>query len=216
MKVPLLVSAAVFAGLLGLSAQSPQPSPSGDQKPDETVREKPGSKWRDRLPPEVLKRFADARKKALEDPQIQALRETAGKANKEFFAAMRKKMIEIDPGLADLVKDRLKEGGGPGFGKGKDNGFASLEEGERQRLMAARTVAKNDPGVQAAEQKKNAAQTPEERMTALKEYRRAMDEAILKADPSLAPVLEKIKPPKRQKPAGTPGDPAAMTDGEST
>lgn len=210
MKLSFFVCMIVLTGVAGLQAQEPQPSPAEGGKPGQMPRNKPHDR-RDQLPPEVRERFDAARKKALEDPGIQALRSNAEKANQEFFGAMRKKMLEIDPGLADVVKDKLKDKPGHGWQGGfdKEKGLDSLTEGERQRLMAARTVANNDPAVQAAEQKKNAAQNPEERMAAMKEYRKAMDEAILKADPTLAPVLEKIKPSKRGRPGPKPGAPAA-------
>ncbi len=54
--------------------------------------------------PEVRKKFDAAREKALQDPDLQQLRKDAEAANKKFFEAMRKKMVEIDPGLAAFGK----------------------------------------------------------------------------------------------------------------
>jgi hypothetical protein len=54
--------------------------------------------------------------------------------------------------------------------------------------------------VQSAEAKLKAAQTPEERAAAGKEFREAMRNAMLTADPSLADVLEQKAPPAPPKP----------------
>lgn len=173
-----------------------------------------GERFLENLPPEVRQRFEAAREKAMQDPQIKELRETADKSAMELFRAVRKKMLELDPGLADLIKKR--EEGGPGGGKGphpegggsgpNSPGMAGLTDAEREKLMAAREKAKADPTVEAADKKKDAATTPEDRKTASEEYRKAMHDAILKVDPSLAPVLEKLaaaKPPTPPAPAAS-------------
>lgn len=164
-------------------------------------------KIRDRLPPEIRDRFDAAREKALQDPKLQELRKAAADANKAFFFAMRDKMVEIDPGLAPYAKQPPGDGDrrGGSFG-GDDHGFGSLTEQERDRLKNARAAAKDDPAVQAAEKKRDSATTPEERRAATDEYRKAIGAAILKADPTLGPVLDKLKPGPASKPPGAPGD----------
>lgn len=156
-------------------------------------------KMRERLTPEQRQQFESAREKALADPEIAKLREKAESANRAFFEAMHKKMQEIDPGLEEI----LRKAGGPHFGAGPHSrwkkGFKSLNEDERQRLQAAREIALQTPSVQAAAEQRKLAKTPEERHAADKAYFDAMRTAILQADPSLQPTLDKIRPPKFQK-----------------
>ena len=62
--------------------------------------------------------------------------------------------------------------------------LAVLTPEERQKLMAAHRRAKEDPAVKAAEAT---------RETDRKSFHKAMKEAMLRADPSLAPILEKLR-----------------------
>lgn len=61
--------------------------------------------------------------------------------------------------------------------------LANLSPEERQKLQAARQKAIQDPAVQAAHDKMRQAH---------KEFRDAMNAALLKADPSIQPILNKI------------------------
>lgn len=164
-----------------------------------------------RLPPEERERFESARRKALDDPRIAELRQRAEAANREFFEAMRKKMNEIDPGLEELIKKAQRDddktprenrkGKPHSVEWGKDKkGLAALSEDERKKLTAAREIARQCTAVQAAEQRRASAKTPEERRAAAMEHARAMREAMLAADPSLGPILEKLRPEKPGKP----------------
>jgi len=212
--LPILVIAASLGAMTcGLAQTPPSPSPNPAPPPG-----KPGERMRDRkerfldnLDPAERERFLKARQQALQDPAIQELRKKADDANRELFKAVRDKMQEIDPGLAEIIKDQVKNHpeGGPGFGHGdgpgRGPGFANLSEAERDKLMAVREKAKADPAVQAAEQKKGAAQSPQERAAAGEEYRKAMRAAMLKADPSLAPLLDKLEAAKPPGPPPPPG-----------
>lgn len=167
------------------------------------------------LPPELRQRFEAAREKAMQDPALQELRKKADSAAEEFRKAMREAMMKADPGLAELLKDRMGEkppGGKDGRREGGP-GFANLSEGDRQRLMAAREKAKSDPAVQAAEAKKESAQSPEDRRAAGEEFHKAMKEAMLKADPSLGTIIEQLKPPQGKPPVG-PAMPGMPPGGE--
>ena len=62
--------------------------------------------------------------------------------------------------------------------------LAALTPEERQKLMAARRQAKKDPVVKAAEATRG---------TDRKGYHKAMKEAMLRADPSVGPILEKMR-----------------------
>ena len=176
----------------------PPPSPPGEQGP---VR-KGLARFLESLPPETRKRFVAAREKALQDPKLQELRQAAEKAKGDFLRAMREKMLEIDPGLADIVKRRAGEHKSWRGWKeeGTSSGFGNLSEDELEKFISARQKAKSDLAVQAAEKKKREANTLEERNAASENYRKAMREAMVKADPSIAALLERLAP----KPAVSP------------
>jgi hypothetical protein len=63
--------------------------------------------------------------------------------------------------------------------------WANLNEDERSRLKAAHQKAMSDPTVRAARDRLRQAR---------REFREVMRPALLKADPSLQPVLEKMRP----------------------
>jgi Spy/CpxP family protein refolding chaperone len=69
--------------------------------------------------------------------------------------------------------------------------WANLTEEERIRLRAAHQKAMADPAVQAAREKLRQAR---------REFREVMRPALLKADPSIQPILDKLRPerPDRQ------------------
>lgn len=169
-----------------------------------------------KLSPEDRKRFEEAKEKALKDPKIQELRKASEKAAGEFFDAMRVKMQEIDPGLADIIKksapdgrmgrEMTREGREGRDGRG-GRGFENLTEAEKEKLMVAREKAKDDPAVKEAKEKRDAAATPQERQEAGEAYRQVLNETILKIDPSLEPVLKKLGPP-----AGGPPPPKGAGD----
>jgi hypothetical protein len=73
--------------------------------------------------------------------------------------------------------------GAPGRGGRWQNRMANLSADEREKLKAARQKAMQDPGVQAAHEKMRQAR---------KEFMDSMRTAMLKADPSIQPVLDKI------------------------
>ena len=66
--------------------------------------------------------------------------------------------------------------------------LANLSTEERQKLQAAHQKAMQDPAVQAAHDKMREAH---------KEFRDAMRAAMLKADPSVQPILNKIPSGRR-------------------
>ena len=203
----------------------------------ESGKKKSGADWS----PEIRQRFQAARTKALEDPAIQKLQEEAKGANDEFFHAMREKMSQIDPGLAEIVKKKhAMKGGQRTKGRGgkksepsekknragarsggpdsKRNGLAALDETERKALQTAREKAQSDPAVQSALEKKQAAKTPQDREASGKEYRKAMHDAMIKADPSIEALLKKLAPqPGAQSPPRKGKNPQEMDsekDGE--
>jgi len=204
MKIRILVP--ILAACAGsLCAEPPQAAgspPPAFRPPHGPVGDRMKERFRDKmmekLPPEIRGRFEAARDKAMQDPNIQELKKKAETAGEEFRKAMREAIVKADPGLAEIVKERLKDkmkGGKPG----ERPGFANLGESDRQKLMAAREKAKEDPAVQAAENLKTEAKTPEGRHAAMEQFHQAMKAALLKADPTIGPILDQLKPPQ-----GTP------------
>ena len=63
--------------------------------------------------------------------------------------------------------------------------WANLSEDERARLKAAHQKAMADPAVRAAREKLRQAR---------REFREVLRPALLKADPSLQPILDKMRP----------------------
>ena len=179
-------------------AEPEPPRPPGGERKKERFLEG--------LSPEVRERFKKARQKALEDPKIKQLRETAEAANQELFKAVRAKMLEIDPELAWIVNKRAKEARNASEGREGNRqdrqGYSGLDEADRQKLIAAREKARLDPAVETAEQAKRDAKSPEERASAAEAYRKAMRAAILKVDPSIEPLLDKIGRPSPGGPDG--------------
>ncbi|MEI8386930.1 MAG: hypothetical protein WCG76_04975 [Verrucomicrobiota bacterium] len=210
MKIRILLPLlAVCAGTL--CAQSPQ---SGSRQNSalppgqgEQMKERFRDKMMDNLPPEIRARFEAAREKAMQDPTVQELKKKADTANGDFRKAMREAITKADPGLADILKEHMKDKMKDGK-RGEPPGFANLSESDRQKLKAAHEKAKSDPAVVAAETLKQNAKTPEERQAAMEQFHKAMKAALLNADPTLGPILDQMKPPQGP-PRGTDSKPGA-------
>ena len=191
MKYRYLALAAISI-VFGWNSGIAQPAGEGTSEPpparEQGPRHRGLAKFLESLPPETRERFVAAREKALQNPKLQELRHAAESAKTDFLKAMRDRMLEIDPGLADIVKKRASER------KRWKEDSSNLSEDERQKLTSAREKAENDAAVQAAEEK---------RREASEEYRKVLREAMIKDDPSVAPLLEKMayKPPSAPNPA---------------
>jgi len=212
----LLAITALCGSSLLATAQQPAATPSAA----DSQKQGPGE-WRkhrefiEGLPEDVRNRFKEAREEAMKDPKIQALREKAEAAGKELRDAMRDAIAAKDPELAAQLSDVLKtKEKDPSTKEKKYRPAGQIEEAiqklppvERDRLTAAREIAKQAPAVQSAEAAMKAAQTPEARRDAAKNFQKAMRDAMLTADPSLADILDKMKPAK---PDTTPTSSAEM------
>jgi hypothetical protein len=86
-----------------------------------------------------------------------------------------------------------------GKGHGKEM-LSVLNDQERSQLKAAMRQVKNDPQLVAAHEAVKEAQTKEAKTAAHQSLRQTRHDLLLKADPSLAPVLEKVKEAKHAKP----------------
>jgi len=72
---------------------------------------------------------------------------------------------------------------GKGGPRHQEERFANLSADEREKLKAARQKAMQDPVVQAAQEKRRQAD---------KEFHDALHASMLKADPSIQPILDKM------------------------
>lgn len=76
-----------------------------------------------------------------------------------------------------------QKGQGASWRGHRNERFANLSADERQKLQAAHEKAMQDPAVRAAHDKMHQAH---------REFRDAMHAAMLKADPSIQPILDKM------------------------
>ena len=212
----LLAIAALCGSPLLATAQHPAATPAAEDSPKHGPEEwKKQREWIEGLPADVRSRFKEARDEAMKDPKIQALREKAEAAGKELRDAVRDAIATKDPELATQLSEVLKKKEKAPAAKEKkfrpdaqgESAIQKLPPAERDRLAAAREIAKQAPAVQSAEAAMKAAQTPEARRDAAKNFQKAMHDAMITADPSLADILDKIKPPK---PDTMPTPPAEM------
>lgn len=210
----LLALAALCASPLLATAQQPAASPAPQKQGHGEWRKQ--REFIEGLPEDVRNDFKAAREEVMKDPKIQALKEKVEAASNELRDAMREAIATKNPELAtklgDFMKSREKEPGTKDQkqrpGREMQAAIQKLPPAERDRLEAAREIARQAPAVQSAEAAMKSAQTPEDRREAAKNFQKAMRDAMLTADPSLADVLEKIKPPKNEP---TPAAPAETT-----
>jgi hypothetical protein len=154
----------------------------------------PSSRFLESLPPEMRERFRAAREQALQDPRLQELGKKAKKAKREFFQAMRAKMLEIDPGLANIVKKHAFERRAWRTWRNEEgeSHFGSLNDNEQEKLISSLEKASEDPAVQAVRTRKDEANSVQEQRAAQEEYLKVLHGAMIKVDPSVAPILEKL------------------------
>ena len=173
MKYPILFSlCAILAGTV-YAQEATAPAAPATNEPAAQVRD----------PAADRARVEDARRKAMVDPAVVALREKADKANREFREALQAKIKEIDPNAPDFSAPRPERPMPP-----------QLTEDERTRLTAARRTAMESPKLKAASELLAQAKTPEEMQAAREAHMKAMREAIVEADPTLKDVVEKAMP----------------------
>jgi membrane protein involved in colicin uptake len=195
MKKFITLSLGLLAVVATLSAQDNSPSQPGGQGSD-------GSSWKQhgkkhgpvpgaKLTPDEQQRLQAAREKAKNDPTVRSLKEANDALGNQLEAAMRAAMLAADSSLAPVL-DKIEEA--RDRAKKMRGNFESLTPEQKQQLKAARSAAKDDPAVQAAREKIRTAQEPEAKRAAAKEMHEAVKSAMLKADPNLGPLLEKLGP----------------------
>ncbi len=144
------------------------------------------------LSPDEMQRLAAARTKAKSDPTIRSLKESRDAIDNQLENAMNAAILAVDPGLAPAL-EKIKQA----RGRAKEAGerFQTLTPEQQEALKAARQAAKADPAVVAATEKMKAASDPKAKHQAGRAIHEAMKAAMLKQNPALAPLLEKMGPP---------------------
>ena len=161
------------------------------------------------------------------DPSLEKGMKEAHQAMEKARQAMNDAMIAVDPAvepiLAKIVPQKrggCQEGKNPGKAEfswkhqgsgGEPKGMANLSENERRQLKALHAQVKNDPAVMAAHEAMQSAGTPEARHAAEEALHKAAREAMIKIDPSIEPILEKLHPAGR----GNGGDAGQSTNAET-
>ena len=167
------------------------------------------------------------------EQKMNEIRKSMEAARKELQDAMIKIDPTLEPILAKITAPKLgrkhedapdqsrkgngKRAGDPTQaqnGEGMDQakparhkapaGMADLTEAERQQLRSLHEQVKNDPTVTAALEAKKNASTPEARQATEEALRKATHDAMIKADPSIEAILEKLHSGGDAKAATTP------------
>ncbi len=158
-----------------------------------------------------------------QNPSLEEKMKSAHQAMEDARKAMHDAMVAIDPSVEPILekiaprkwdgdhrRPDLQSGGtnSPSIGgtnsmsstppsqngHGQPPGFANLSPGEQARITALHQQVKNDPAVVAAHEAVKKAVTPEAHREANEALHQVMHDAMLKADPSVAPILEKLHP----------------------
>jgi hypothetical protein len=182
------------------SATTPGDKPAMPPR-NQDFKNKMEHKIMEAIPEELRDRFKTARDAAMADSAIQDLKKKADEASDTFRSAVRETMVKSDPELAASAKkiaDKWKENfrsGPPPKDKRKqlESVIQTLPSAEKDKFEKAREIARQTPAVQTAEAKMKNAQNPQDRQASAMEYHEAMRTAILTADPTLAPVIDKIR-----------------------
>jgi len=121
------------------------------------------------LTPAERTQFIEARKKAMEDPTVIEAKKNAETARKEAFAERKSALLKQDPSLATIL-DKVQT----------PRDLKNLTPEEHQKIQAARKAARKETkGLPKA--------APAE-----KAFHEALRAAMLKADPTIGPVLDKV------------------------
>ncbi len=162
------------------------------------------------------------------DPGVLAAREAMlqamQKSGDAYKEALRKSMENSNPKIREILTKmmeshpsgdwghrpdrRPEESGEKGAGGGEKDPpfFKGLSEEDRQILRDAREKADKDEGVTAAMARKEAAQTMEEKIEALRDLREALHKAMTAADPRVNDILKKLPVPGRDRGDGRKGE----------
>jgi len=157
-----------------------------------------------------------------QNPELDQKMKAAHQTMEEAKKSMHDAMIAVDPSVEPILAKMMppkwagkhESGqGGPNsqrgaaapslstntnawqhLGRHEPAGMANLTESERQQLKSLHEQVKNDPSVVAAREARKEAATPEAHKKAEQTMRQAFRNAMTAADPSIAPVLDKLNP----------------------
>jgi hypothetical protein len=155
-----------------------------------------------------------------QDPALDQKMKAAHQTMEEAKKSMHDAMIAVDPSVEPILAKMMPSKwagkhesgqGGPKsqrgaaapslstntnawqhLGRHEPAGMANLTESERQQLKSLHEQVKNDPAVIAAKQAKRSATNPEARHAAEESMHQVINNAIIKADPSVEAILEKL------------------------
>jgi hypothetical protein len=147
------------------------------------------------LSAEDRQRLFSARMAAMNDPQVRAAFANRQADPQRFRLTMRDAMIKADPSVAPTfqkIQQAVQQARGDQAQKfQKRVGF--LSDDERSTLVKTRQSVQNDPAVAAARQQRDATTTPEARQQAERVYQQAVQGAMIRTDPKVSPILDKIR-----------------------
>jgi hypothetical protein len=147
------------------------------------------------LSAEDRQRLFSARMAAMNDPQVRAAFANRQADPQRFRLTMRDAMIKADPSVAPTfqkIQQAVQQARGDQAQKfQKRVGF--LSDDERSTLVKTRQSVQNDPAVAAARQQRDATTTPEARQQAERIYQQAVQGAMIRTDPKVSPILDKIR-----------------------
>lgn len=191
----ILLLASVLLGFQFVSVVFAQnPAPASTSASTQPPAPNPGQSG---LTLEERDKLKAAWQKAMLDPKVMDARENQKAAGEVFLNARRQALLAQDSSLGpilDKVESMMKQKPGAsnkqafaglaGRGGKLREALASLSPEERDKLKAANKKISDNPEVMAARDKKNEADTI---------FFKAWDEAMLAADPSIEPLLEKVE-----------------------
>ncbi len=213
--LPLIAVTALFVPALSAqmsSTNSEAEVPPGNNQPPPPPEQRGGPMAN--LTQAEREQLKAAHDKAIQkDPSIEEKMKAAHQSMESARQAMHDAMIAVDPSVEPILKKiiPLKWGGEhrnrpdtqtnsssasmmPQERHAQPPGFANLSSTEQAQLKALHEQVKSDPAVIAAHDAEKNATTPEERRAAKESVRKAMHDAMLKADPSVEPILAKLHP----------------------
>lgn len=200
-----MVAAAFSVAPAGSFAAPPGPPPGAISPSDATLTR------------QERQQFAEARKKAMSDPAVTAARQARIAAQEEYQSAMKTALLEQDATLGPVLEKIRRPAPGktmppapkppappaapeasgqtpppppaaspkpPEKGAETNGGLGLLTPQERKQLRAATEAVRDKPPVKQASAKVREAE---------QQFRETMKAAILKADPSVAPVVAKVE-----------------------
>jgi hypothetical protein len=134
-------------------------------------------------------RLRAAEQKAAEDPEVKAALEKRNKAIEDFRTELRASIIKADPKIEPILakvaiiraqdlndtlyRDQRK----------RESRFIKLTTEEQLKLVAVEKAAAEDPSVKAALEKRN---------KAIQEYRTVLRATMVRVEPTVAPILERV------------------------